>query len=619
MKKINRTLPDLSQGPAIQINGQALPKREDIPEQYKWKLTDIYASGKDFDEDVRQCRKLIAKMPQYKNTLNSPEKLLRCLSLQDAINQKTGRLFAYARMSRDTDAGNSHYQAITAQIESLLADAAGKSAFIEPEILALPAKYLKSAIEAIPALKIYEFYLADLTRQKQHVLPPAEEELLAKASEILGAPANIYTMLTNADMTFPQTPDDQGGQIQLSEGRYAALIRSGNRGVRRAAFENLFCEYGKFRNTFAASFSGNVKSKIFQAKARNYSSTLDAALSGANIPVQLYKNLIATIHQNLKPLHQYIDLKKEILRLNEIHMYDLYVPLTQEPAASYPYEDGLRLVLDSLQPLGSKYCEDLAAGIRQGWIDIYETPGKRTGAYSWGVYGVHPFILLNYDGQYGSVSTLAHELGHAMHSYYSNKSQPYVNASYTIFCAEVASTANELLLLEHMLQIENDPKRRIYFINQYLEQVRTTVYRQTMFAEFELMAHQKAEAGEALTADLLDEFWLELNRKYYGDNIILDDGIKNEWARIPHFYRSFYVYQYATGYCAAAAIASSLKKNGAQARQRYLAYLKSGGGGYSIELLKKAGADMGTPLPIESTLHNFGQKLAELKKSLGNT
>lgn len=617
MNKSTLFTPNFNQHTPAPNSAPALPSREEIADEYKWNLTDIYHSEDEFNHDIQSLKKLISEMTKYKNTLNTPKNLIECLNLQDSINMKASTLFAYARMSRDTDAKNSHYQAITAQMESLLADAASSCAFIEPELLALPEKDLKSMLMTVPDLQIYQFYLRDLLRQNQHVLSSVEEELLAKASDLMQAPSNIYTILTNADLTFPKTLNEKGEQVQLSEGRYNSLIRSANRDVRQSAFAKLFGTYAQYRNTFATTFSSNVKNTIFQAKVKKYSSTLHAALDNTNVSTEIYTNLISTIQQNLQPLHAYVDLKREFLHLDNIHMYDLYVPLTKETTSTYPYDSGLQLVIDSLKPLGEQYIKDLTSGAASGWIDRYETQGKRTGAYSWGVYGIHPFVLLNYDGQYGSVSTLAHELGHAMHSYYSNKNQKYINASYTIFCAEVASTTNELLLLEHMMQIEKDPARRIYFINQYLEQVRTTVYRQTMFAEFELITHSKAEAGEALTADLLEAIWLELNRKYYGNKIILDDEIKIEWARIPHFYRPFYVYQYATGYAAATALADNLKTKGDSAQQQYLDYLKSGGSAYSIDLLKKAGVDMRNAAPIEITLSKFAEKLAELQFFLG--
>lgn len=590
-----------------------VPKRDEIDAAFKWKLSDIYVNDEAFQEDCERLKEELAVISGYKGKLNQPAILLKCLNYRDELTRKTGALFAYARMHQDLDAKNQKYQAMTSQMEALLAKVASATAFIEPELLTIRAEELTAMIAGTEALHSYKFYIEDLLRQNQHVLSPLEEELLAGASELMKVPTNIYSILTNADMRFPETLSETGEKTQLSVGRYNTLIRSTNRAVRKDAFTHLSTTYATYRNTFATTLNSNIKNTMFYTKTKKYNSTLEAALENSNVPSHVYTNLITTVHNNLAPLHRYVELKKKILHLDEIHMYDLYVPLTKETPGKFPYQKGLDLVTASLKPLGEKYRNDLLEGMRNSWVDIYENQGKRTGAYSWGVYGVHPFVLLNYDDHYGAVSTLTHELGHAMHSYYSNEAQDYINASYTIFCAEVASTTNEILLLDHMLEIEKDPKKRIYFINQYLEQVRTTVYRQTMFAEFEMIIHAKAEHGETLTADLLEKTWLELNRKYHGTVIVLDDDIKIEWARIPHFYRPFYVYQYATGYAAATTLANNLLHEGQPAQARYLHYLQSGGSDYSIDLLKAAGVDMTTSKPLEITLEKFKLRLDELE------
>jgi oligoendopeptidase F len=603
---------------ADQANSTQVPTRDQIDAKFKWKLTDLYSDEMIFQSDYEQTKELINNISTYKNSLVNSDSLLKCLELRDKLSIKANSLFAYARMHRDGDAKNSTYQAMTARIESLLAEVSATTSFIEPELVAIPAESFKSFIATTPELNKYRFYFEDLLRQNKHVLSPIEEELLAKTSELMKIPTNIYSMLTNADMIFPETLTENGANIQLSEGRYNAFIRSKDREVRKSAFYNLFNTYANYRNTFATTLVSNIKNTIFYSKTKKYISPLEASLENDNIPITVYTNLIDTIHKNIKPLHKYIELKKRTLQLDEIHMYDLYVSLAKVTPDDIKYQDGLQLVIDSLKPMGKDYIDSLLTGANDGWIDIYENQGKRTGAYSWGVYGVHPFVLLNYDNKYGAVSTLAHELGHAMHSYYSNKKQEYINSSYTIFCAEVASTTNEILLLDHMLEIETDPEKRIYFINQYLEQVRTTVYRQAMFAEFEMIVHDKSATNEALTADVLENIWLDLNKKYYGDMIILDDAIKIEWARIPHFYRPFYVYQYVTGYAAATTLAKNLVTEGKSksAQARYLTYLQSGGSDYSIELLKAAGVDMSTSIPLEITLEKFDTRLKELEELL---
>lgn len=604
------------EAPEAAPSGGPLPSREEIPSKYKWNLSDIYENDASFEKDYQKVSERTRALKELKGALSRPDALGKCLKLRDKLGIRLGKLFAYARMHLDADTKNAKYQAMAARVESLAVQFSSAAAFVEPELSAMPAKKLESLIAASADLAPYRFYMEDLLRQKSHVLSPAEEELLAGAGEVMKAPSKIFTIMTNADLKFPETLDASGNKIQLSEGRYNALIRCPDRAVRKDAFRHLFGAYADYRNTFATTLSSHIKNTAFYAKTKKYQSSLAASLGQTNVPIRVYENLIDTIQKNLAPLHRYVALKKTALGLERMHMYDLYAPLTRQPQAKYAYPDGLRLVLDSLAPLGKTYADDLKKGADSGWIDIYENRGKRSGAYSWGVYGVHPFVLLNYDGRYGAVSTLAHELGHAMHSYYSNQKQEYINASYTIFCAEVASTVNEVLLLDHMLKSEKDPKTRAYFINQHLEQVRTTVYRQAMFAEFELIAHRRSADGEALTADAFEELWLELNRKFYGESIVLDDEIKIEWARIPHFYRPFYVYQYTTGYAAATTLANALQTEGAPAQKRYLTYLSSGGSDYSIDLLKKAGVDMSSPAPLQLTLDKFSRSLEELERCL---
>jgi oligoendopeptidase F len=590
--------------------------RDKIEAKFKWSLHDIYPDDQAFQADYEKLKEQILHFEPFKGKLHNANYLLQCFRLRDEVDIKLSSLFAYARMNRDTDAASAAYQAMTAQITTLLSDAASAQAFIEPELLTLPAQTLLTLIKSNPPLSTYSFYIKNMLRQKSHILSPMEEELFAKTSELRQAAMNIFTIFTNADLKFPETITESGQKAPLTEGRYNQLIRSTNREVRHDAFKNLFNTYTSFRNTLATMYSANVNSTMFQAKTRKYNSTLEAALDSNNIPASVYTNVIDTIHKNFDKMHRYVALKKKVLQLDKIHMYDLYTPIVPELKTVFPYEDGLSLVIDSLQPLGQTYIKDLLNGVNNGWIDIYENQGKRNGAYSWGVYGLHPFVLLNYDDSYNAVSTLTHELGHAMHSFYSIQKQDYINSEYTIFCAEVASTTNENLLLDHMLDIVKEPEKRIYFINQYLEQVRTTVYRQSLFAEFEKIAHATAENGEALTADALETIWLTLNRAYYGNDIVIDPELKIEWARIPHFYRPFYVYQYATGYAAATTLAEQLQTEGPIAQKRYLQYLQSGGSDYSINLLSQAGVNMTTPKPLEITLGKFSKRLDELEAFL---
>lgn len=592
----------------------SLPTREEIQAEYKWRVEDIYANEELWQVDFKKIKDDLPKIAEYKGSLSqSADKLAACLKLRDEINIICGKLFAYARLHRDENSADAKYQALVGKMEGLLAEAGAATAYLEPEILAMAEDTL-SAFRNKPSLADYNFYFDNLARQKEHVLSPAEEEILSRSVEVTQASENIFNMLAHADIKFPELTGEDGKTITLSEGRYRSLIMSSDRHVRKDAFNGLFGTYNDFRNTFAATLAGNVKKSIFYAQIRKYNSTLESALSEGNIPLAVYTNLIDTVTNNLAPLHRYVALKKKVLQLDSIHMYDLYTPLAKEVTFNIAYTEGQKLVREALAPLGSEYADILNKGLTSGWIDVYENKGKQTGAYSWGVYSVHPFVLLNYNDRLEDVSTLAHEMGHAIHSHYSQANQPFSKSQYTIFTAEVASTTNEILLNDYLLKNTTDKQKKLYLINQYLEMVRATVYRQTMFAEFEKDIYDKAESGETLTADLLDGMWHELNVKYYGADITVDKEIDIEWARIPHFYWNFYVYQYVTGYAAATTLADKMLQEGVGAQQRYIGFLKSGGSDYPINILKNAGVDMSNPQPVELTLNKFSYMLDELEK-----
>lgn len=594
-----------------------LPNRNEIPQQYKWSLDHIFAQDEEWQAAYNKVKDSLPSLAKMKDTLSaSPQNLLTCLKARDEVGIISGQIYAYARMHRDENSANTKYQAMTGRVEALLSELGAATAYIEPEITAMPEETLRQFRQDEPGLKEYGFYFENLIRQKKHVLSPQEEELLSRVAEVTQAPENTFNMLAHADMKFPKITDENGREVQLSEGRYRTFIMSDNREVRRQSFEALFNTYNQYRNTFAATLAGSVKKNVFFSKTRKYDSTLASALESDNVPNEVYTNLINTVHKNLGPLHRYVELKKKALKIDEMHMYDLYVPLVSDVKFDIPYDKGCELVLEGLEPLGPEYLDVLKKSLGAGWVDVYENQGKQTGAYAWGIYGVHPFVLLNYNDRYDDVSTLAHEMGHALHSYYSQKTQPYATASYTTFTAEVASTTNEILLLDYMLKKTTDKRQRLYLINQYLEAVRGTVYRQTMFAEYEKMLYEKSEAGETLTADLLDESWRELNEKYYGPAMVVDKEVQVEWARIPHFYWAFYVYQYVTGYSAATALAQQIQQEGQPAQERYIGFLKSGGSDYSLNILKKAGVDMSLPDPIEITLKKFASRLDELEKLL---
>ncbi|MDU3350440.1 MAG: oligoendopeptidase F, partial [Clostridium sp.] len=493
---------------------------------------------------------------------------------------------------------------------------ASYTAYFVPEILSLDDDFIRNTINTNEKLKMYSFMFEDILKEKPHILSKEQEELLAQVSDCLDAPDSIHNMLTNADMKFGDILDEDGKKVELTEGNYSGFIKSKDRKVREEAFKTLFKSYKDLENTFATTLTSSIKNFNFSAKVRKYNSALEASLKPNDIPLEVYKNSLKTIDENLKSLHRYVALKKQLLGLNEMHMYDLYVPVIEIPKEHIEFNSAVDMVLEGLKPLGDEYLNIFKGGVEEGWIDIYQNKGKRGGAYSWGGYKTMPYVLLNYNYELHDVSTLAHEMGHSIHSYYSRKEQPYIYAGYTLFCAEVASTTNEALLIHHLINKETDKKKKLYLINQELEQIRTTVFRQLMFAEFELYTHESLEKGIPLTAEDYNKAWHELNVKYFGPDMIVDEEINIEWARIPHFYSDFYVYQYATGYAAASAFAKSILEGKEDAVPRYIEFLKSGGSNYPIEILKKAGVDMTTSRPLEATIERFNELLDMLAKEI---
>lgn len=595
-----------------------IPSREQVAAEYKWHLEDLYASDEAWRADYDKVKAMLPLVAKYKGKLDSSGKsLLECLQLRDAITMITGKLYPFARMHQDENTADNTYQALTGKAQSLNVEVNAVTSFIEPELVAIPAEKLAKVRKQEQGLRIYDFYFQNLMRQKQHVLSPKEEALLSRAGEVAEAPATIFNVLANAEVKFPTFKDEAGMEVQLSEGRYSNYLRSSDRRVRQDAFIGVLGSYSQYRNTLAATLNGHVKQHVFFAQAHNYKSAQEAALTPNHIPVEVYDNLISTVNHNLAPLHRYVALKKRLLGLDEIHMYDIYAPMVNDVNIRLSYPQALDLVRQALAPLGKDYMDNFNKGISSYWLDVYENQGKRSGAYSWGVYGVHPFVFLNYNGQFGDASTLAHEMGHAMHSFYSAANQPYPTSDYVIFTAETASTTNEVLLIDYMLKKTTDKQEKLYLLNQYLENIRTTLYRQTMFAEFEKIIHEKSENGETLTADMMEGIYHELNVKYFGPEMVVDKEIDIEWARIPHFYRNFYVYQYATGYSAATAFAEQLQNEGEPAQKRYIDnFLKAGGSDAPIAILKRAGVDMSTPQPIEITLTKFNELLDELEALL---
>ena len=495
-------------------------------------------------------------------------------------------------------------------------EAMSATSFIAPEILSIDEHKLKAMIDEKEELKIYGQYLENLMRFKPHVLSPEEEKILAE-TEILGESiSDIFSMLNDADLSFPVVKDEDGSEVELTHGNFISFMQSKDRSVRKAAFNGMYDTYKKYINTFASTMSGNVKKDIFYTNTRKFNSSLEASLFDDNVDVSVYNNLIDTIHKRLNVLHRYVGIKKRFLGLDAMHMYDLYVPLIQEYDKYFTYEEAVDLVLTGLNPLGDEYINLLKKGFSSRWIDVYENRGKTSGAYSWGAYGVHPYVLLNFQGRLNDVFTIAHEMGHSLHTYYSNEAQPYVYAGYKIILAEVASTCNEAVLMDYLLKNSTDRMEKLYLLNHFLEEFRTTVFRQVMFAEFEKITHEMAEKGEALTAEALSQKYYELNKLYYGDDMVVDEEISCEWARIPHFYRSFYVYKYATGFSAAIAISRMIMNEGKAAVDRYKKFLKSGSSDYPLNILKKAGVDLSVAKPIDDALDVFEKMLDEFEKAL---
>ncbi|HET6261306.1 MAG TPA: oligoendopeptidase F, partial [Chloroflexia bacterium] len=486
-----------------------------------------------------------------------------------------------------------------------------------PELLEVGQEKVEGFMQESEGLKLYAHLFDDLFREKEHMLSGPEEAILAAASDMAGGANQIYDMLTEADLKYGNITDEEGREIELTHGRYLRYIRSADRRVRQDVFHKLLGAYQRYRNTIAASYSTQVKTDIFYARTRKYNSALEAALFKDNIPASVYENLISAVHDKMHLMDRYMALRKRVLGVDELHMYDLHVPLVPEVDASIQYGKAVEMVEEALSPLGEEYSAAAKEGFRSRWTDVYETPNKSSGAYSWGVYGVHPFMLLNYQDTLYDVFTLAHEMGHSMHTYYSFASQPYIYSNYTLFVAEVASTLNEELLGHYLLKNTDDKAVKLAVVNHSLEQFRTTLYRQTMFAEFEKIAHERAEAGESLTADLLSEIHYDLNVRYHGRNVEVDKEIAIEWARIPHFYRSFYVYKYATGISAAVALSQQILNEGQPAVDRYLTFLSSGGSDYSVNLLRDAGVDVASPAPVNQALELFEKRLGEMEELLG--
>ena len=591
-------------------NTNEVPERKDIPEKFKWNLEAIYPSFEEWQKVFDETSAKVEALKDYSGKLGEGSAVLLAFIKDDeAVSLELEKLYVYANMKSHEDLRESKPMELAGLAESLMVKYSAAVAFFEPEILALPHDYINDCIKNEHELTRYEFFFRKILREREHILPHEQELLLARAGEIRSAPENAFTLLTDADMKFPDIIDDNGETAELTEERWYRFSRSRNRQVRHDAFMGIYGTYAKFKNAISALYSGSVKGDIFYSQSRKYNSSLDMALFGENVPEDVYSNVVDTARKYEPLMHRLVALRKKVLGLDEFHFYDLNVPLTDEPETHIDFDDAVELALKALAPLGDEYLADFRNGIAEHWIDIYENKGKRKGAYSWGAYGTHPYVLLNYDGTLHDVFTLVHEMGHSMHSYYSRKTQPQVYADYTILLAEVASTTNEALLLEYLLKNSTGDNNRKWLLNYYYDMVRTTFFRQAMFADFERETHSYAESGGVLTPDYLCSLWEKLNAQCYGSDMVIDPELCSEWARIPHFYSAFYVYKYVTGFTAANAFASSILSNEDKAVERYLRFLSSGGSDYSLNILRRAGVDLTGEEPFERTMKFFEERL----------
>lgn len=587
-------------------------ERKDVAATYKWKIEDIYPNDDAWESAYADAEKTM-DFGKFAGTLGTAAGLRAFFAAQESTGKKLERLYLYAHMKHDEDTRIAKYTAMQSRAMALYVRFSSECSFAEPELSALDEGVLKSYLQE-ESLKDYDYFLRSLLRNKKYVLSAAEEKLLAAGGEVYAQFQNIFSMIDNADLSFGEIEDGAGNKIALTHGTYGVILHGTDRELRKRAFAQYYAGYISLQNTIAATYFGNVKKDVFLSQARGYSSCLQRALSGEDVAEVVYSNLIDAVHGSLPTMHRYIALRGKLLRLSEQHMYDIYAPLVADAELKMPYEEACKLVLEGLSPLGEEYCGLLRKGFSEGWVDVCEAAGKRSGAYSTGIFGLHPYVLLNYQQTTHDIFTIAHEMGHSLHTYYSNANQPYAKADYRIFVAEVASTVNEVLLLRCLLAKTQDPAMKKYLLNYFLDMVRTTLHRQTMFAEFEAIAHAKAENGEPLTSENLSGIYLELNKQYYGDAIVHDEEIAHEWSRIPHFYTSFYVYKYSTGIVSAISIAERILREGESAVKDYKSFLSSGGSDSPVELLKLAGVDLTKKDAFDAAMRAFDDALTQLEE-----
>lgn len=593
-----------------------IPARAEVAAQDKWAIHDLFATDDDWRAALATAKDYVPRVQAFRGRLGeSAQTLLDYLRLDDEISLAFDALVHYAQRKSDEDTRVAAYQEMVSQVTRLAVELQSAAAFQTPELLAIPEDTLESFYQTVPDLELYRRNIDRVRRRKEHVLSDKEEALLAAAGEMAAAPDDVFSMLNDADLQFPDAVDKDGNKHPVTHGTYIPLMQSYDRTLRKSAFDSLYSVYGQFRNTAAAILSAQMKQLLFFSNARKYPSTLAAALDGTEVDPAIYHNLIDAVHRSFAPMHRYVSLRRRALGVDELHMYDLYVPVVEGVEMKFTFDEAKEIALKALAPLGEDYLNLLREGFNNGWIDVYENQGKRSGAYSAGAR-VHPFVLLNFKGTLDDVFTLVHEMGHAIHSYLSNKHQPTAYQDYVIFVAEVASTCNEALLMEYLLSVTEDKKQRAYLINHFLEQFRGTLYRQTMFAEFELRVNEMTQRGEGTTAEALCALYKELNVQYFGPDMIVDDEIALEWARIPHFYYDYYVYQYATGYAAAIALSRRILREGESAVRDYIGFLSGGCSADPVTLLRGAGVDMRSPAPVEDATKLFDELIGEMEALL---
>lgn len=593
-----------------------IPARADVPEKDKWAIQDLFATDDDWRAALAKAKEFIPRITAFRGRLaESGAALLSFFRLDDEISLAFDALVHYAQRRSDEDTRVAAYQEMVSQVTRFAVEIQSAAAFETPELLAISDEDMNRLYAEAPELELYRLNIDRIRRRREHVLSDKEEAILAAAGEMAASPDDIYSMLNDADLKFPDAVDKDGNKHPVTHGTFIPLMQSYDRVLRKSAFDSLYSVYGQFRNTSAATLSAQLKQLLFFANVRKYPSTLDAALDGNEVPTEIYRNLIDAVHRSFAPMYRYVTLRKKLLGVDELHMYDLYVPVVDGVEMKFTFEEAKEIALKALAPLGEDYLNLLREGFANGWIDVYENEGKRSGAYSAGAR-VHPYVLLNFKGTLDDVFTLVHEMGHSIHSYLSNKTQPTAYQDYVIFVAEVASTCNEALLMEYLLSVTTDKKERAYLINHFLEQFRGTLYRQTMFAEFELAANEMTQRGEGTTAEALCAMYKKLNEQYFGPEMNVDEEISLEWARIPHFYYDYYVYQYATGYAAAIALSRRILREGEAAVKDYLGFLSGGCSADPITLLRGAGVDMASPKPIEDATKLFDEMISEMEKIL---